>query len=356
MLFGCGDSTVRKLATPPTANPTVNATATKASDSNSDDAKKNPARDGNIRKFTFHYRFRVKGLMPTTDAEQNDLVRIWLPCPANSDWQKIKRLDASVPGDLTENTETKYGNRILYFQTPIPSNGEFTVDIPYDVVRHEVLGKVPHPPDRATAKIGHDKPALFLGADSLVPTTGKPLKMREGIKLREDKLGLARQLYDIVDEHVTYNKVGTGWGRGDTNWVCESGYGNCTDFHSLFISLARSQSIPARFEIGFSIPTDKSEGSITGYHCWAWFYINDQGWIPVDISEADKAPGMKDYYFGNLTADRVMFSVGRDLELIPKPVNGPLNFFVYPHIELNGKILPATNVELQFEFKDQIPG
>jgi transglutaminase-like putative cysteine protease len=111
--------------------------------------------------------------------------------------------------------------------------------------------------------------------------------------------------------------------------------------------------LPARFEIGFSIPTDQTAGQIAGYHCWAWFYLNERGWVPVDISEADKHPEQKEYYFGNLTADRVMFSVGRDLELVPTSANEPLNFFIYPYIEVGGRLLPNENVELQFWFEDK---
>ena len=82
--------------------------------------------------------------------------------------------------------------------------------------------------------------------------------------------------------------------------------------------MARSQRIPARFEIGFQLPADKQSGEVPGYHCWSDFYVNSIGWVPVDISEANKNPKMKDYYFGNLTEDRVTFSTGRDLELVPK--------------------------------------
>jgi hypothetical protein len=119
------------------------------------------------------------------------------------------------------------------------------------------------------------------------------------------------------------------------------------------MSLARSQGLPARFEIGFSLPTDKSEGPIAGYHCWAWFYLDGRGWIPVDISEADKHPQMKDYYFGNLTADRMVFSIGRDLELVPKSSQPPLNYFIYPHIEIGGRPLPSENIELRMSFQDR---
>lgn len=311
------------------------------------------ARDvAKVRKVTFQYRFKVKGLNPPGDTEK-DLVRVWLPCPQNTDCQEIKRLTATAPGEISENEETKYGNRFLYFQTKIPETGEFEVDIPYEVTRHEVLRKSATPADPSAERLDDVKRARFLGNDKMVPTSGKPLGLLASVELSNDKLSLARQLYDIVDDHAVYKKEGTGWGRGDTNWVCDSGYGNCTDFHSLFMSLARSQGLPTRFEIGFSIPTDKTEGPIAGYHCWAWFYLDERGWIPVDISEADKHPEMKEYYFGDLTADRVMFSTGRDLELVPKSDQPALNFFIYPYIEVGGKTLEKDNIELRFAFKDR---
>ncbi len=305
-----------------------------------------------VREFTFRYRFRVKGLKPAKNAEEN-AVRVWLPCPSSSKYQQVARRSPSAPAEISEARESRYGNKILFFQTAIPETGEFTVDIPYEITRREVLRESSGASGRAEEKLNDDERRLFLRADKLVPIDGKPLRLLAPLKLRTDRLELARQLYNLVDEHVAYKKVGTGWGRGDTNWVCDSHYGNCTDFHSLFMSLARSQNLPARFEIGFSIPNDKMQGQVVGYHCWAWFYLDERGWIPVDISEADKHPEMKEYYFGNLTADRVMFSMGRDLELVPKARRSPVNFFIYPHIEVRGETLPSEKIELQFEFKDK---
>lgn len=304
------------------------------------------------RRFTFHYRFRVKDLKPADDAEQN-LVRVWLPSASNSDEQDVRRLAATAPGEVSENADPQFGNRILFFETKIPESGELVVDVPYEVTRREVLRGSTRPTTADDQTLDDARREFFLRADALVPTSGKPLKLLDMVELVQDKFARARQLYDIVDNHVAYKKDGTGWGRGDTDWVCDSRYGNCTDFHSLFISLARSQGLPARFEIGFSIPTDKSEGSIAGYHCWAWFYADERGWVPIDISEADKNPLMKDYYFGGLPPDRVNFSVGRDISLVPQSASQPLNFFIYPHIEVGGKVLPRENVELQFAFKDK---
>ena len=114
----------------------------------------------------------------------------------------------------------------------------------------------------------------------------------------------------------------------------------------------RSQQVPARFEIGFPLPPDKNSGKIGGYHCWAWFHAAGEGWVPVDISEADKHPEMREYYFGHLTPDRVQFSTGRDIELIPAAQTSKLNYFIYPHVEVNGEIYPREKIDLTFSFND----
>jgi transglutaminase-like putative cysteine protease len=134
--------------------------------------------------------------------------------------------------------------------------------------------------------------------------------------------------------------------------VCDSRFGNCTDFHSLFNALARSQKIPAKFESGFGIPTKRGTGDVPGYHCWAKFKPEGRGWVPVDISEANKNPKMSDYYFGNLTEDRVTFSTGRGLTLSPKQDGPPLNFFVYPYVEVDGKPYSADKIKRRFAYED----
>ena len=159
-------------------------------------------------------------------------------------------------------------------------------------------------------------------------------------------------IYDVVNKHMRYSKVGTGWGQGDSVWACDSGFGNCSDFHSLFISIARAEGIPAKFEMGFPLPEKRGEGEIVGYHCWAKFRPEGKDWVPVDISEANKNPRLKDYYFGNLSENRVTFTTGRDLELVPRQKGGALNFFIYPYVEVDGQMLGADQVRGKYTFRD----
>ena len=147
---------------------------------------------------------------------------------------------------------------------------------------------------------------------------------------------------------MEYDKSIPGWGKGNFFYAEKVCKGNCTDFHTYFITLARNINIPAIFVIGFPIPKDKKEGSIKGYHCWAGFWNRDR-WVYVDISEADKNPKLKDYYFGNLDPYRVEFSIGRGIMLNPKQKSQPLNYFIYPYAQLNGK--PYKNIKHYLTFK-----
>ena len=128
--------------------------------------------------------------------------------------------------------------------------------------------------------------------------------------------------------------------------------GIALNFHSLFISLARSHSIPARFEIGYPLPSQKKQGDISGYHCWAWFHEPHDGWTPVDISEADKHPELSEYYYGNLSADRIAFSVGRDVVLEPPQLGAALNYFVKPYVEIGGRPAAEKDVVFSLSFHD----
>jgi uncharacterized protein (TIGR03000 family) len=292
------------------------------------------------RTFQFTYGGTITGLTPKQTA------RIWLPVPPRDEDQDVEMVSRQLPAEGHIGKENKFGNKILYVEAKADADGKIPFSVTYKVTRREVKG------DSKTLSESPDQLGKYLQPDALVPTSGKPLELIKDKEVPEDQLAAAHLFYDVVNGHMRYSKEGTGWGRGDSNWACDSRYGNCTDFHSLFISLARADRIPAKFEIGFPLPPQRGTGDIPGYHCWAKFRPTGRNWLPVDISEANKNPKMKDYYFGNLTEDRVTFSAGRDINLVPKQAGKPLNFFVYPYVEVEGKPYPAENIQRKFSYKD----
>jgi transglutaminase-like putative cysteine protease len=284
-----------------------------------------------------------------TDLPVDARVRVWLPVPQSNDHQDVRPLESVLPSKGTVNIEPVYGNRILHFESQAAASGRLSFSTSYQVHRREVRGL---DGESDLRNLSASEREQFLAANAKVPLEGKPLNLLEGIQFPRGPLAVARTLYERVDDHVRYDKSQPGYGNGDVLWVCDSRFGNCTDFHSLFISLARSKGIPARFEIGLPLPPERGKGTIGGYHCWALFHTDDSGWVPVDISEADKHPGMKDYYFGNLTENRVAFSVGRDIQLVPRQDGEPLNYFVYPYVEVDGKVWPRDGIKLSLSYSD----
>ena len=306
------------------------------------------ASEQNARHFTFHYAFTVKNV------PAGERLRVWIPLAHSDAYQDVKVTARSGDLPLREVRQFEYGNEVLYAETAKSDKEEYKFSVDYDVVRreHVVLVNGKFVPGTANAHAAARlELARFLESDRLVPVTGIPAQLAaEQTKGATTQLEKARDIYEYVFRTMKYDKTGTGWGHGDTLWACDSKHGNCTDFHSVFISMARSQRIPARFQIGFPLPADKSSAEIPGYHCWAEFYIDSLGWIPVDISEAWKHQEKHDYFFGAHDANRVQFTQGRDLKLTPAQEGQPLNYFVYPYVEIAGK--EHSNVSISFSLQD----
>lgn len=273
--------------------------------------------------FEFYYIITLPTL---TEAAE-----IWIPMALSDAFQKVKILEkkSPVPSKVLKDPANK--NEVLYLMLGPEHSGQ-QISISYAVTRSE---KGPY----AEAL---PNPSVYLTGNKLMPTGGRFEEIAKealGEKIKESKLVQARALYDYIIETMRYMKFGD-FGRGDSNYACDAKTGNCTDFHSYFISLARSVGIPARFGIGASIPSDRNEGGMDGYHCWAEFYA-DGKWWPVDISEANKYTALATYYFGRHPANRIEFTRGRDLELNPGPTAGPINFLVFPYLEMGGKEIKA---------------
>lgn len=296
------------------------------------------------RTFRFQYGFTVKNL------PARKIVRIWIPAAQSDDFQTVRIVSAKGDLPLKQMRESKYGNELYFAETKNASAGDLHFDIEYEVKRVERIALRTAPPV-SHASLNSKEREQGLRPDALVPVTGVPAQLAAKVTQEKiDPLEKARAIYDYVFTTMKYDKTGTGWGHGDALYACDARKGNCTDFHSLFIAMARSQGIPARFEIGFPLPPDKHSSEIAGYHCWSDFYIDGRGWIPVDISEAWKHPEKHDYFFGSHDVNRVQFSMGRDLRLSPAQHGKPLNYFVYPYVEVGGQAY--ANVSMAFSFAD----
>jgi transglutaminase-like putative cysteine protease len=262
---------------------------------------------------------------------------MWLPLAATDPFQTVEVKSVNAPGKQIPLMEREHGNKVLFLELGPEDSGK-NVEIRYQVQRLEKAAYSDDTPDRKK----------YLKPERLVPVNEEFRRIaKEVVKGKKGDLVRARALYDHVIDSMRYAKYGEGWGKGDAVYACDARTGNCTDFHSYFIALARAVGIPARFAIGAAIPSERNEGGIDGYHCWAEFYA-DGKWWPVDVSEGDKYPSLVTYYFGHHPANRFELSRGRDLVVKPGPASGPINFLAYPVLEIGGK---PVRIAVEFSFK-----
>jgi transglutaminase-like putative cysteine protease len=296
-----------------------------------------------VREVEFIYHTDLTGMNPKAHS-----VEAWIPLPRDDQFQQVSGVKFDSPAQVEVINQPAGGNRIAHLSAAVPPSGAIPVTVRFKVRRVEESADLAE----AQARIPEPTGGVFagyLGPDRLVPIDGQ-------IKVVSAKVGdpdgssyeQARAIYDYVIANMIYDKSGQGWGRGDAIYACDVKKGNCTDFHSLFIAIARSRGIPARFTIGFPLGA-QSAGKVPGYHCWAEFYAGGQ-WVPVDASEAWKHPELRQYYFGHLDADRVAFTMGRDLVLKPRQRGEPVNFLIYPYVEVDGQPLPKEQIKNQFEY------
>jgi transglutaminase-like putative cysteine protease len=269
--------------------------------------------------------------------QPTEKLNVWIPLPASSEHQTVSDVTIESPYEFTRYREAAWGNEYAHATIANPPSS-ISIRVKFNVTRNE-------------ARLGQSKGSLgdrdqVLRADRLVTLSPRVRKLAADVTAgKKGTVEQARAIYDHLLATMTYDKNEPGWGLGDTERACDIRKGNCTDFHSLFMSLARAKGIPSRFVIGF--PMTAAEGVVKGYHCWAEFW-DGKGWVPVDASDASKNPKLADYLFGNLDPERMQFTVGRDLVLSPKTAE-PLNYFIHPRGEANGMPTGVPSIALEFK-------
>jgi transglutaminase-like putative cysteine protease len=271
-------------------------------------------------------------------------VDVWIPLPSDGEYQVVTDVKVEAPAAYTVEKDSA-GNRLAHFvlDKPHQLGKDLEVKARYKVVRREAVqgayeGRTPPA-----------NPALELKPNRMVPATARVKTLSDELSAgKPDAVAKARAFYEYLVAQGTYDKTAPGWGKGDSERFCDIKKGNCTDFHSAFMALSRAQGIPVRFFIGFPLKAEK-EGTVPGYHCWAEFW-SGSAWVPVDASDAAKVkdPAKTAYLFGNLDPDRFVISTGRDLMLTPPQKEGPVNFMIYPYVEVDGKAYAETKIRLEY--------
>ncbi len=123
----------------------------------------------------------------------------------------------------------------------------------------------------------------------------------------------ARKLYKFLLDRLSYSAVPRS---RDPIEILQTRVADAFGYTRLFCALARNVGIPSRPIAGYLV--DQTGKAYR--HYWAEFYLEDFGWVPVDLSLGDGArigstsPGITtdpaEYYFGNNDNQHITISRG----------------------------------------------
>jgi transglutaminase-like putative cysteine protease len=315
-----------------------------------------------VRQATFEARQEFTFTVP----EGKKKLRAWLTMPQKDPNQTVAGFKVESPYPYRVETDSE-GNTFVYLEIEQPPP-RFTVVETFSVVRREQRSGVDPARTRPITDGERKKYARYLAANQNVIIDDEIRSLAATITSGENNPVLAaHMLYDWVlhnvDYWVKYPDKYKASGIGSTEYCLRSRTGNCTDFHSLWASLARARGIPTQVIYGsfFKKELDGKDQD-QSYHCWPEFYAPKLGWIPHDVAVADiyagDFPTTKDndekvrlttgdgyhggdrakveYYFGNIDERRIVWSRGRDLTLSPRQDGGPVNAMAKAYVEVDG--------------------
>lgn len=296
-------------------------------------------------------------------------VRIWFAVPQEDTQSVIANFTAEAAYPILYGQDSQ-GNTIGYVEVRNPKEKQLMIREAFALTRTEIRQTAD---PRATRPLTDQERAAL--AAYLQPSTY--VLINDQIKALADQIVggeanpvvAARKIYDWTLANIDY------WVKdpdrlkaspvGSTEYCLRTKTGNCTDFHSLFASLAQASGIPTKIVYGSLLKPTLNGMDIDGsYHCWIQFYAPNLDWVTLDVSLADLYLGdftltdknqrlvelttatgyrggdaaMVDYYFGNLDERRVVWSVGRDLRMAPPQDTGPVNAMHKMHVEVDGKL------------------
>lgn len=313
--------------------------------------------------------FRARNAYTVTPPAGAKAVRCWFAMPQNEEDQEVGEVSITAPGEFQVVSDDQ-GNWFVHVEAKGDGLKPFEVVQEFDVRRWEVKAKPDAAKSRPMTAEERKEFAGYLKGDANVPVGGEYEKVaKQAIGGEANPVLAARKLYDWTLRNVDYwvkhpdrLKAST---VGSSEYCMTTKTGNCTDFHSLWTSLARSAGIPTRMVYGSFFKKELAgKDADQSYHCWIEFWAPGAGWVPHDVAVADlfvgdfeidkdndekvrltTADGYKgrdqakvDYYFGNIDGRRVVWHRGRDLK-IAGVAAGPVNALPKAYVEADGKVL-----------------
>ena len=227
---------------------------------------------------------------------------------------------------LTTNPESSIGESVLFkWEKPTETRLKYglysRVNVDNELIK--IKSKVGFPLKSVPKEyLVYTKPAKNIDSGN-----EEIIKLANQLASGEDDLYVVLfNLATWVEENIEYNLTTlTASVSQPASWVLKNRYGVCDELTSLFIAMARSLGIPARYVSGVAY-TNFQDLNDWGNHAWAEVYFPGYGWVPFDITYrefgfVDPSHIVLQYSLDANEASVNYRWVGRDVELKTEELN-----------------------------------
>ncbi len=177
-----------------------------------------------------------------------------------------------------------YKNSVIYeWKNPGLEEKEFgySAAIRTKNERVKVQFKVPFPLQNISGYEEYTLPTEIIDSDNPAIIA----KAAELVNGEDDAFKVAFKLASWVEENVKYDlNTLTAKASQKASWVLENKEGVCDEMSSLFIAMARSLGIPAKFSSGISYTTSELFDENWQPHGWVEVYFPEIGWVGFDVA------------------------------------------------------------------------
>ncbi|MBR1415232.1 MAG: transglutaminase domain-containing protein [Prevotella sp.] len=238
---------------------------------------------------------------------------IFAPCPQTNEYQDVYELDTQSIGAWNQGSISENQNGYLEL---VMDNSQLTgcsqnfsvgfsfihspktINIDFTVLKNSD-GSWKDMPEYNTTTIDYQSNCKKSG--NIVDPDNASIQAISNQLYEEcnrNRLAYAESCYNYVASHYRYLNPNTG--LHSLAELLSAGGGDCGNLSSIYISLLRAKGIPARHVVAI--------GANNNFHVWAEFYIQDFGWVPVDVTYKNSNPNGN--YFGKYDYNLVVVQKG----------------------------------------------
>jgi len=250
-------------------------------------------------------RYRIDYSITLKDSvvPDGEVVRCWLPFPREvKGRQEDIKIISTYPENFIISDNNKYMHRSVYAEQTLDNGKKLKFSVSYEYTCSAYYDKID--PDEV---IGYNKEsAEYIEYTSerkphIVFSNELKKVSAEIVGNEKNPYLIAKKIYAWVDGYAPWASSREYSTLQNIPMYCyENKHGDCGIQTLLFMTLARMNGIPTRWQSGWTP---------SSMHDWCQMYIEPYGWIPVDQSyglQKSDNDDIKWFYLGNIDSKRLI--------------------------------------------------